>query len=221
MLGNLFGNGLCRVVELLIAIVVRHAVASDFFAQMAAEGFGGREEHHAIACEDRIALHEVEIAVRVGLVVVVQAVQVHQREQSFIFQPRLGDIGKIDTCCVREELDFELEFLFLHLLRPEVIDVAHHEVPVSHDWRASRIAQGLHNERLRIVLLVGRKFAHLISLAAIRIFECHCQHLVRLQGRAQRDEAEGSVEGIFARGKQFGIFQLLIVLAAFQSDAVE
>ena len=62
--------------------------------------------------------------------------------------------------------------------------------------------------------MVGGKLTHLVGLSGIGVLEGHGQHLVRLQGRLQRDVAQGGIVGVLRGVQQACRCQLFVVLAS-------
>ena len=81
---------------------------------MGAKGFDDGEEDAPVAGVDGVALHEVEVAVGVGFVVGVEAVEVHDLEECLA-----GDVAFLDAVDVGADGvalvdDVELELVFLY-----------------------------------------------------------------------------------------------------------
>ena len=70
--------------------------------------------------------------------------------------------------------------LALHRCRSERVDIAHHQLPVTHFGGVGCVFERFHQERLRVVFDVGGKFTNLVGLSAIGIFIGYRQHLVGL-----------------------------------------
>ena len=98
------------------------------FTQVSAKGLCRRQEHTSVA--HGVTFHEVEVAVWVGFVVIVQSVAAQQAQQGAVLDLLLWDIGEIHTSCVALQLDIETELGLLYR-RGEVIHVLHHQVPVA------------------------------------------------------------------------------------------
>ena len=117
LVSHLAGGGTRGVVELLEHVfggnVGSHATADEELAQRPSEGLGRGEEHTAVA--HGVALDEVEVAVGVGLVVIVQTVAAQSAQQGGALGLRLGDIADIDTGRVALYLDVEAELLLLYV----------------------------------------------------------------------------------------------------------
>ena len=181
-------TGCCArgVVQLLEAVFLSHtladAVAQQEVLQCRAKGLCRREEHTAVA--DGVALHEVEDAIGVNLVVVVQTVTAQSAQQRDVLH--LRDIADVNACGVAFVLDIELELRLLHI-RCQVVHVLHHQRPVELLWIVRRILQCLDKQRLSGIGMVSSKLTHTVSLATIGELVGHSQHLVGLQSRLQRD----------------------------------
>ena len=132
LLRNLFGSGFRGVVELTEHVFLcRHGIHTgtpQLFPQITAERLCRGQEHTSVA--HGIAIHEVEVAVRVGFVVLVQVVSTQESYQRTVLHLRLRDIVEIHAYGVALELDVETELSPLHR-RGEVIHVFHHQVPVT------------------------------------------------------------------------------------------
>ena len=94
-------------------------------------------------------------------------------------------------------------------------------MPVAHLRGAGGVLERLHQQRLRVVLAVGGKFAYLIGPPAIGVLKRHGQHLVRLERGAKRNVAQRRVQPIFRSGEEAGVFQFFVVFAAHQAHTVE
>ena len=82
-------------------------------SQIVAEGLCRGQEHAAVShC---IATHEVEVAIGMELVVIVQTVTAQQLQQRLALHALLRDIGQVDTCRIALVLDVETELGLFHL----------------------------------------------------------------------------------------------------------
>ena len=111
LLGNLFGDGLCRVIQGVEAVFVGDGIVVNPCSQVVAKRLGYGEDDAPPL--NGVALDIVELSVGVGAVVVVQTVEVQSTQQGRGFQTGLGQIGLIDTGGVVLVFDVEAEFLFL------------------------------------------------------------------------------------------------------------
>ena len=211
LLGYLLGHGLGRVVQLVEAVLVGQR-AKSFLLQVAAQVVAERlcrgQEDAAIV--HGVALHEVELPVGVGLLVVVQAVQAHHLQQSGRLQRLLRQVVQVGARGVALVLDVHSELLLLHA-RCQVVHVLHHQRPVALRGVVRRVLQRLHEDGFVGLCLVGRELTHLIGLAAVGVLVGHGQHLVGLQARLQRHIAQGRVHGVFARRQQACARQAFVV----------
>ena len=221
MFGNLLGYGFCGVVEFGIAVASGHIIVPNLLAEIVTERFYGWEEHNAFSGQYGVSVNKIEIPVRVRLAVVVEAVEVHQGQQSLVLHSGLGQIREIYARGVGKEFDVEAELVLLHLSCPEGIGIAHHEVPVSGIGRTGGVTECLDDESLGIVLFVGRELSHLKGLSTVGVFEGYRQDLVGLECRLEGDVSKRTVEGVFAAGEEPCVFQLLIVASAFKSGTVK
>ena len=212
LLRNLFGGGLRGVVELTEHVFLgRHGIHTgtpQLFPQITAERLRRGQEHTSVA--HGVAIHEVEVAVRVGFVVLVQVVSTQQSYQRTVLHLRLRDIVEIHAYGVALELNIEAELGPLHR-RGEVIHVFHHQVPVTLLRMVRGVLQRPHKERLRGIRQVTGKLTHLIGHTAIGELIGDCQHLIRLQSSPQRHITQGFVHGIFRTRQQTGTRQHLEV----------
>ena len=199
-LGVLLRHGLRRVVELTehidLSLISRESVLLQLYAQVCTKGLSCRQEHTTVL--HRVALHEVEVAVGIHLVVVVQTVTAQHLQQQRALHPLVGDIGQIDARRVALILDIEAELRLLHR-RGEVVHVLHHQSPVVLRRVVRRVFQGFHIESLRGVCEVAGKLSHLIGLSANGVLIRHCQHLIGLQACLQRNIAQRLVHGVLRR----------------------
>ena len=191
LLGILLRNGLRRVVELvedvLISLCLRESATGQLLTQIVAEGFCRGQEHTSVT--HRIAFDEVEIAVRVYLIIIVQTVTAQHLQQRTVLHPGVRDIGQIYTCRIALVLDVQAELGLLYR-RGQIVDVLHHQVPVALGRIVRSVLQRLHKQGLSRLGIVAGKFSHLIGLTACRKLIGYRQHLIGLKTRLQRDIAE-------------------------------
>ena len=95
-------------------VSVGDGVVADGFTQVCAKGLDDGEEDAPVAGVDGVAFYEVEVAVGVGFVVGVEAVEVHDLEEGFA-----GDVAFLDAVDVGADGvalvdDVELELVFLY-----------------------------------------------------------------------------------------------------------
>ena len=114
--------------DIFLSLCLVETCRQQLPAQIGAEGFCRRQEHTTVA--HGVTLHIVEVAVRMGLIVIVETVTAQQLQQRLVLHQRIGDIGQIHTCGIALELDVEAELGLLHRRR-EVVHVLHHQVPVA------------------------------------------------------------------------------------------
>ena len=149
LLRILFGHGLCRVIELaediLLCLLSTEATFPQLVTQVVAERLGRGQEHAAVL--HRIAFHEVEIAIGVWLVVIVQAVTAQEFDQRRSFHALVREIGQIDARRITLVFDVETELGLLHR-RGQIIDVLHHQPPVVLRGVAGGVTQRLDVEGL-------------------------------------------------------------------------
>ena len=199
LLGCLLGYGLRRVIQLVEHVLVGHVAQSgslNLAAQVVAEGLCRGQEDAAVG--DGVALHEVELPVGVRLHVVVQAVATQELQQRLRLQLLLGQVSQVDTRRIALVLDVEPELLLLHV-SGQVVDVLHHQVPVTLRGTVRRILQRLDKQALLRIGNVTGKLTHLEGAATVGIFKGHGQHLVGLQTCPQRDIAQGLVHRVLRR----------------------
>ena len=129
LLGNLLGDGLGGVVELLEHVLIGHGIVAYHPAQVLAEGLDDGEDDAARRGLHGVALDVVVEAVGVGILLGVEAVEVHELEESLTLQVGLGQVGEVGAGAVALILNDELEVLGADAVGPEGVDVLHHEVP--------------------------------------------------------------------------------------------
>ena len=181
-LGHLLGGSLRGVVEFGEGILLSHgrrdAITLQIVLKVLAERLHAGEEHAPVA--HRVAAHVVEIAIRMGLVVVIQAVGTDQLDDGQVFHLRLRNIREVHARGIALVFHVEPELVALHR-RCQVIHVAHHQLPVRHLRRLARVLERFHVKGVGgIAGDVRGKFSHLVGLAVVRIFIGHGQHLVGL-----------------------------------------
>ena len=217
LLCRLLRDGLRLAVELredvFLGLCLVETCCQQLPAQIGAEGFCRRQEHTTVA--HGVTLHVVEVAVRMGLHVIVETVTAQQLQQRLVLHQCVGDIGQIHTGGVALELDVETELGLLYR-RCEVVHVLHHQVPVALGGIVRGILQGFHEEGFRCLRQVAGKLAHLIGHATRCKLIGHGEHLVRLKPRLQRHVAQRLVHGVLRRCQQSGAGEFLVVHAVLK-----
>ena len=134
---------------------------------------------------DGVVLHEVELTVRVGSVVIVQTVEVHGLQQGGALQLLFGQVGDIDTAGVALVLDVQLEFLLRNAGGSQAIYVLHHQSPCGQTGTAAGRFQQFHVEGRCVVSQVAAELTHLVGHATVSVFVGNTQYVVGLQGGVQ------------------------------------
>ena len=218
LLGYLLRHRLGAVVEfgegVASGFLIVDALSLQVLVDIASEWLHLRNED--ATTRHGVALHIVEVAIAVGIVVVVESVGTEHLDERCLLHLLLRDVGEIDASGIALELDVESELLLLHL-RGEVIDVLHHQVPVALLRIVARVLERLHEQRLRSIGIVGGKLAHLIGHAAVCVLIGNGKHLVGLQLCLERYVSESRIYGIFRRIEQSCLLKFLIVGSAFKS----
>ena len=155
LLCYLLGDSLGGVIELVVAVLVGQVFITEFLAQPVTERLCNGEDDMTCLGDDGIAFDEVEPAVRIGLLVVIQSVEVEHLQQGGLLEGLFRDIAEFHTCRVTQVFDVQLELLFLHGHGLEIIDVLHHQVPVGDAGRTGGVLQQFHEQGLVVVFLVG------------------------------------------------------------------
>ena len=153
------------------------ALRLQIIAQITAERLCCRQEYTSVG--DSIATYKIELSVGMWLHIGIQAIQSHHLQQSSLLQLFLREVSQIGACSITLVLDIHAEFLFLDC-RSQIIDVLHHQAPVSLFWIVRSIFQRLHEEALAGLRNIRRELTHLIGLSAIGILKGHSQHLIGL-----------------------------------------
>ena len=192
LLGYLLRHRLGAVVEfgegVASGFLIVDALSLQVLVDIASEWLHLRDED--ATTRHGVALHIVEVAIAVGIVVVVESIGTEHLDERCLLHLLLRDVGEIDASGIALELDVESELLLLHL-RGEVIDVLHHQVPVALLRIVARVLERLHEEALLGVGDVAGELAHLVGHSAIGVFVSHGKHLVGLQLGSQRDISHG------------------------------
>ena len=195
--GGLLRDGLSLTVELrehvFPSLYGVETCCQQLPTQITAEGLCRRQKHTTVA--HGVALHVVEVTVRMGLVVIVETVAAQELQQRLVLHPGIGDIGQIHTCGITLELDVETEVGFLHR-RGQVIHVLHHQVPVALGRIVRGVLQGFHEEGLRGIGQVAGKLTHLIGHATRCELIGHSEHLVRLKTGLKRHVTQRLVHAV-------------------------
>ena len=95
---------------------------------MIAEGLSLRKKNASVA--DRVTLHVVEESVRAHFQVVVQTVGTQHTDKRLVLYLRLWYITKVHTGRIALIFHVQPELFFLHV-GGQVVNVLHHQVPVS------------------------------------------------------------------------------------------
>ena len=96
---------------------------------MIAERLNNRENDFARRGLNRVSLEVVKLTIDIGLLVGVQAVEVHHLQQRLAIDLASGDISKLITCSITQVLDIELKVVFLNLVSAKGIHILHRQVP--------------------------------------------------------------------------------------------
>ena len=131
--------------------------------------------------QDGIALDEVEPPVRIGLLIVIQTVEVEHFQQGGLLESILWYVTEAHTSSVAQILDVHLELFSLYRHGFQAIDVLHHQVPVRNLGRTRCVFQQFYEQCLVVVFLVCGKLSDLVGLSIVGVFVCHRQHLVGLE----------------------------------------
>ena len=220
----MFGNLPCRrlgaVIEFGEAVLLRQPAVPNPLGQVLAEGFCHGEDDASLAYG--VVLHVVELSVGVGVVLGIQTVQVHGLEQRRALEGRFGQVGQIHARGVALVLDVQAELLARRAGGSDGVDVLHHQSPVGQLRTARGALQQLDVESLGVVRQVAGELTHLVGHASVGIFVGHGQYLIGLQGRVERDVAEGRTQVVVAGREQTGTLQFFVVDASLKSrDGIE
>ena len=119
-----------RVVQLLIAVFLHEPrVVAQTLRQMASERLQNREDNLAAARINGQTLDEVEPAIRAGVMLLVQAVEVHYADQLLTADGAFVQILDIRSHRVVPVGHVEFKFLLLNTGGAERVDIFHHQVP--------------------------------------------------------------------------------------------
>ena len=129
LVGNSFGYHTRGVVQLLEYILVGHGIIGYHFTQMASERFHHREDDLSVRCLNRVSVYEIKPAVGVGVVLVIQTVQIHDAKQGSVLESSLRDIGQTASRAVAVVVYVQSELSTLDIALGDGIDVLHHQVP--------------------------------------------------------------------------------------------
>ena len=208
------------VVQLLEDIFLCYRRVAYRLLEVAAEGLQHREDNAPVARIYRQSLHKVELPVGVGVVLAIQAVEVHHAQQLLAFYRALRQVLHLRPHRVVAVLDIEFELLLRNAARTQRVDVLHHQVPCARTLLDRRIIAALQQfEYQRVgcpqfLAAVRGELTHLIHLPAVGVLVCHRQHLVLVQRLLQRDEAQCAVQRVLAARQQPRGLHFLVVLAA-------
>ena len=178
LLGDLLGDGECRVVEFLVDIFLGDGGIAYLIGQVTAEGLDDGEDDAAVRRLNGVTLDVVEDTVGILGLVGVQSVEVHHLQEGLVGDIPLGYVVDGHAGGVALILDVEAELVLLHLIGPERIDVFHHQVPDGERGGYGRALQHFQEEALVGIGHIARELAHLIDLPVVGIFISHGQHLV-------------------------------------------
>ena len=165
-----------------------------------------------------IAFQEVVETVGIGLVVAVEAVEIHHPKQRRAADRLYGQVLHGGAGCVVKILYVEFEILLLNLISAQRIDVFHHQSPVGKLWRHGSALEQLQVERLARVGDIARKFADLVVFTLVGIFVSHAKNLVGVKSRCERDVAQRGIEFVFARRQQSCALDFLEVATTLNTN---
>ena len=166
LLGYELCYGLRRIIEfgeyIFLSFSLRKPAIDKLFSQIVTEGLCRGQEHSTVA--HGIALHIIEVSVRVGLVVIVQTVATQHLQQRPILHALIGDVCQVNARRVALELDIKPELGLLYV-RGQIVHVLHHQLPVALIRIVRRVLQRLHEEGTLGIRQVIGKLTHLIGHA--------------------------------------------------------
>ena len=102
------------VVEGLELIFLGHDGVAQYFVEVAAEGFHAGEEDASLRAVNGVAFHEVEVSVRVQVVLVVQAVQAQKADERLVLELLFGQVVEVNARRVAQVFDVEPEAGLFH-----------------------------------------------------------------------------------------------------------
>ncbi len=159
---------------------------ADGCLQVRAERLYDREDDASRRRQYGVARHVVEDTVGVGLLVVVEPVEVHHLQEGLLLDVAHRQVGGVGTGRVVLVVDVETEIFLLYLVGAQRVDVFHHQVPNRFLVGDGRAFQHLDVEALFGVGDVGRKLSHLVGLSVLGVLKGHGKHLVARQLAVER-----------------------------------
>ena len=190
LVAELLRNDERRVIEFGVDILLGDVIIPELTAQVLTERFGNREDDLTGRGLDGVILDVVKATVDIGLLVGIEAVEVHHLQQGYTVDITCRDVGQLGTCCVTEVLDIEFEVVFLNLIGTKGVDILHGKVPHAVFGRGSGTLQHLDVERLVGRGDVAREFADPIGASLIGVFIGHSEDLVAGESRLEHDVTE-------------------------------
>ena len=169
------------------------------------------------------SFQKVEAAIGAGVMLLVQAVEVHHANQLLTADRTFIQVLHVRSYRVVSIGDVEFEFLRLNTRGTEGIDILHHQVPCAAVLFRRGVRAGLQHLQRQSVrgtqffVSVRRKLTDLIDTAVIGVFIGNCQHFVLVQRRLQGDITQGTIQRVLTARQQTCRLDLLEVHTALHA----
>ena len=224
LLANLLSDYKCGVVQFLVAIFADQArVIAQRGSQVFAEGLEYREDDLTTGRVYGEAFQEVESSVRVGVVLRVQAVEVHHADELLALDGSFVEVLYVCSDRVVAVGDVQFELLLVDAGCSKCIDIFHHQVPSASVLLSGGVGTGFQHlkcqrvGRTQFLVTVCGELTDLEHLSVVGIFVGDSEHFVLVEGALEGDVTQRCIERIFAAGEQTCRFDLLEVRSAFHA----
>ena len=190
---------------------------------MGTEGFEHREDDLTGGRIDCQSFNEVKPSVWVSVILLIESVQIHDAQQLFAADRSFIEILDVGSDGVVPVGDIEFELLLVDTGSTEGVDILHHQVPCTPSFLIGCVGTGLDHLKsqsigcTQFVATIGRELTDLIDFTVIGVFVSDRKHFVLIEGTLEGDVTQGTVQRIFAAGKQTCRFDLLEVHSSFHA----
>ena len=174
---------------------------------MGTERFEYREDDLTGGRIDCQSFDEVEPTIGVGVILLIESVQIHDAQQLFTADRSFIEILDVGSYGVVPVGDIEFELLLVDTGSTEGVDIFHHQVPCTPSFLIGCVGTGLDHLKsqsigcTQFVATVGRELTDLIDLTVIGIFVSDRKYFVLIKGTLEGDVTQGTVKRIFAAGE--------------------
>ena len=218
LLRHLLSHHQRRIIQFLEHIFLSNSWIINGFGQITTKWLQHGEYHAPRRRHRRIPFHIVKLTIWWWVITRIHTVHLHHAQQLLAFYRTFHQVLHIRSHRVIAIMHIQFELITWHLRRAYRIDVLHHQIPsafVLLVGRVIRTLQHFQNQRIRRfqrLATIRWELTHLIHLTAIRIFICHRQHLILIQGCTQRYITQCRIQRVLIATQQTSRLHFLIIL---------